>query len=56
MHIPVIILTTSDRSRLIKCYARACSYITKPMDFDKFKDVVTVCTLLGWWLGSVAAG
>ena len=42
MHIPVIMLTTSDsEADIVKSYAKgACSYITKPMDFDKFREVV----------------
>lgn len=42
MHIPVVMLTTSDsEADIIKSYARgACSFITKPMDFDKFRDVI----------------
>ena len=42
MHIPVVMLTTSDsESDIVKSYSKgACSYITKPMDFDKFRDVV----------------
>ena len=42
MHIPVVMLTTSDNeSDIVKSYAKgACSYITKPMDFDKFRDVI----------------
>ena len=41
-HIPVVMLTTSEsEADIVKCYAKgACSYITKPMDFDKFRDVV----------------
>jgi len=42
MHIPVVMLTTSDNEAdIVKSYVKgACSYITKPMDFDKFREVV----------------
>ncbi len=40
--IPVIMLTTSNRDEdIIKSYDEgACTYIRKPVDFDRLKDVV----------------
>lgn len=42
MHIPIVMLTTSDsESDIVKSYAKgACSFITKPMDFNKFGEVI----------------
>lgn len=40
---PVIMLTTTDDPREIQnCYALGCScYITKPIDYQKFSDMLT---------------
>mgnify|MGYP001398886887 CR=1 FL=1 len=40
--IPVVVLTTSRaESDLISAYTHgACSYLTKPVDFDKFKEML----------------
>lgn len=39
---PVIMLTTTDDPREIqKCYAAGCScYVTKPVDYEKFSEVL----------------
>ena len=57
VHIPVVMLTTSDNEAdIVKSYAKgACSYITKPMDFDKFRDVVKQFTLY-WALVATVPG
>lgn len=51
--IPVVVLTTSKADHdIIDCYARhANSYITKPVNFEDFLDVVTV--LEKYWLNAV---
>jgi len=56
-HIPVVMLTTSDNEAdIVKSYAKgACSYITKPMDFDKFRDVVKQFALY-WALVATVPG
>jgi CheY-like chemotaxis protein len=40
--IPVIMITTTDDPREVeKCHALGCSsYITKPIDYEKFMDVI----------------
>lgn len=46
-HIPVIMLTTSDRDEdIVQSYSDgACSYVTKPVDFDKLKNVANQFSL-----------
>ena len=41
-HLPVVVLTTSSDERdVLAMYDLRCSsYITKPVDFDKFRDVI----------------
>lgn len=43
MHIPVIILTTTDDLREVsRCYELGCNvYITKPVDYEKFSDAIS---------------
>ena len=42
-NMPVIMLTTTDDPREIRnCYALGCScYVTKPVDYQKFSEVLT---------------
>ena len=42
-HIPVVILTSSESEQDIKvCYSKhANSYVTKPVDFDRYYDMIT---------------
>lgn len=42
-NMPVIMLTTTDDPREIRnCYALGCScYVTKPVDYEKFSDMLT---------------
>lgn len=49
-HIPVVVLTTSDQQKDIRqCYANgANTFITKPVDFDKFLDAII--TTGKYWL------
>lgn len=51
--IPVIVLTTSTApSDVARCYdLHANCYITKPVDFDQFENVVR--TIESFWLGFV---
>ena len=49
-HLPVVVLTTSyEAADIQKMYALRCnSYITKPVDFDKFLDVIS--KFADYWL------
>ncbi len=49
-HLPVVVLTTSyEAADIRKMYGLRCnSYITKPVDFDKF--VKAIGQLAGYWL------
>ena len=49
-HLPVVVLTTSyEAADIEKMYGLRCnSYITKPVDFDKF--VKAIGQLAGYWL------
>lgn len=49
-HLPVVVLTTSyEAADILKMYGLRCnSYITKPVDFDKF--VKSIGQLAGYWL------
>lgn len=50
LHIPVIILTTSDEEKdVLECYSlNANCFITKPVDFENFKKVVQC--IGGFWM------
>ena len=45
-HLPVVVLTTSDDEDDVRAmYALRCSsYITKPVDFEKFRDTIREIT------------
>ena len=49
-HLPVVVLTTSyEAADIQKMYALRCnSYITKPVDFDNFLDVIS--KFADYWL------
>lgn len=49
-HLPVVVLTTSyEAADIQKMYTLRCnSYITKPVDFENFVDVIG--KLAGYWL------
>lgn len=48
-HLPVVVLTTSDDERdIFDMYQLRCSaYLTKPVDFPKFQELVTQLGI--WW-------
>lgn len=48
-HLPVVVLTTSDDERdILEMYQLRCSaYLTKPVDFPKFQDMVQQLGV--WW-------
>ena len=52
--IPVVVFTTSDSEKDInECYQQgANSYITKPVDLDKFREVID--TIKSYWFYTVA--
>jgi len=52
-YLPVIVLTTSsDDEEILKMYKLGCrSYIVKPVDFDRFLEIVR--SLVEYWFGVV---
>jgi CheY-like chemotaxis protein len=52
-HLPVVILTTSDDERdVLEMYQLRCSaYVTKPVDFNKFQEIVQSIDTM--WLTAV---
>lgn len=48
-HLPVVVLTTSDDERdIIEMYQLRCSaYLTKPVDYQKFQEMVRQLGI--WW-------
>lgn len=51
-HIPIIAMTTSaDQKDIVSCYKHgACSYIQKPVNFNKMKEVCQ--SIVNYWFGS----
>lgn len=51
-HIPIIAMTTSaDQKDILSCYKHgACSYIQKPVNFNKMKEVCQ--SIVNYWFSS----